>query len=288
MRALLLLLPLVIGLPFAQGQSGLQPGTALTIDAGTTLEFQGNQTFTIPPGAAVANEGTIVFGTLAALNETGVPINGSGTETTTRSYPTPMSAVDPAGLGLELTTAVAPGTVTITRGHIPFVDNGGLNTVARWFDVNAVVNSGLAADVSFHVDPTELNGLSEPNLILHARGAGNYWTAYLGTVDLIGHRVLGTGLDSLGLFSLFAEISTGISPATVSTPVPEAVLIDGQLLLDTHGAPTKGEAIVIDALGRPLASGDLMNGRTCIDLSKAAPGAYVVHVGATAIKFAKP
>lgn len=281
-------LPFLLFAGAVTAQSGLEPGTTLWVEPGTTITFQGSQTFSLPTGASVTNDGLMAFGAQATLNEAvGSPITGLGTETTTRSFAAPLAGVEPAGLGLQLSTTLAPGDLSITRGHLPFTDNGGLHTVKRWFNADPDVNSGLDAEVSFRVDPTELNGLPEANLILHTQGAGNYWTYHPGTVDLPGHSVIAPGLDSLGTLSLFAEISTGIQdPAT--TPPGSAMWLNDHLLIVEIPSPVSDRVDLLDAMGRVIASTTLRGGRASFDLTERSCGAYIVRYGPFSTRIARP
>lgn len=272
----------------AWAQSGLVPGTAMWVEPGTSIVFEGSQSFALPTGASLTNDGVLEFGPQSQLIEdVGSPVSGLGTETTTRTYAAPLAAIEPAGLGLALTTTLAPGNLTLTRGHLPFTDNGGLLTVERWFNAVPAVNTGLNAVVAFRVDPTELNGLTEANLILHAQGSGNYWTSYPGTVDLVEHRVTATGLDSLGVFSLFAEISTGVNGPLPAPTDGNAWMKDHLLLVDLH-APVTDRVDVIDVNGRTIATATLADGRACIDLSEHAAGVYIVRSGTFRTRVARP
>lgn len=274
----------------AGAQSGLQPGTTLSIQPGTTLRFEGPQVFGIPASAGVQNDGVIEFDEVASLDETpGYPITGAGVERTTRDFPLPMAGADPAGLGFAMSTTAAPGLLTLARGHLPVIDNGGLQSVARWYDVDAMNNGGLGAAVTMHYDLAELNGLNEPTLTLHVEGAGNLWSAFPSLVDLIGHAVDVNGMDSLGRFTLFDTISTQVDEAGADQDIFLHPTVATDALTVIAPGLDRGILVLRDATGRVVMQRTVRGDRHRIDVSTLAPGRYLLGLdGLYAGSFVKP
>lgn len=279
-----------VGLSAGAQTGGVQPATQLTVDGATTLRFEGTQTFEVGSGAAVLNNGTIVFGTQATLTEApGSPIYGSGIETTERNHTVPLSGIDPAGLGLRINTISAPGLTKITRGHTAFIDNGGQAGLLRWYDVDAATNTGLSADISFSYDLTELNSMIETDLLLHVRDAGSVWH-YLppSTVDVGNAEVIATGLDSLGTYTCFDDMSTGQNgDLVISDLLLLPTIATEEVTLIADHRPERVEVFASD--GRRVLYVQPSSARTVISVHALASGRYVVLVdGSTALSFVKP
>lgn len=190
----------------AFGQMLLSNGTELTVDEGTSLRIDAPLTWSLEAGSGAVNNGAIVLGPEANLEEAvGAAITGTGTERTTRDLSAPLASADPGGLGGVLTTDAPLGTTLVVRGHTPYTDYSGQTSIARWIDFTPLNNSGLNATLALRYDPSELNGSVETEQRVHIRAEQDIWW-YLGsTVDIGAHTVAATGLDSLGLFTTFDE-----------------------------------------------------------------------------------
>ena len=206
MQRLTLLFIGLIMLGSAFGQMVLPNGTDLRVDPGTSLRIDAPLTWLLEAGSACENNGNIVLGPEANLDEgVGAAITGTGTERTTRDLSGPLANVDPGGLGGVLNTDASLGATLVVRGHTPYTDYSGQSSIARWIDFTPANNSGLNATLGFRYDPVELNGLVEAEQRVHIRAEQDIWW-YLGsTVDIGAHTVTTTGLDSLGLFTTFDE-----------------------------------------------------------------------------------
>ena len=271
-------------------QGGLSSGTTLTVDPGTALRFEGAQDLNVAAGASVVNNGTIAFDSLATITEApGAPVTGSGVETTTRTSPLPLGGIDPAGLGLVITTATAPGTYSVTRGHLPVIDNGGMQSVARWYDVDAATNTGLDATVVFRYDPLELNGADENDLMLHTEGSGNYWWYSPSTVDMIDHTVTAATLDSLGHMTLFEGISTDVGePAPIQTVAVRVDPMFEWISVTDLESRMLGTLMIHDAQGRLVHATTGAGTQAQIAIAGLAPGAYRLSVRNTPYAYVKP
>lgn len=252
----------------------------MTVDSATTLELRGPIAWDPGAAATVINNGSIVFGPDATLNEhAGHPITGLGTERTTLVRTTPLVNLDPGGLGATLSTSMAPDTLTVVRGHLAATDTGGGQSIDRWY---ALRSSDPITDpvIRFHFDTTELNGANEADLTLERAIASiPFWMSYPGIVDLIGNTVMSSLVDSLGIFTLFpTTLSTGAPDENASDlwtlgPMPayDRVHLRGPSTMDLKAV------VLIDAQGRIARNlGDLGNGSSIL-LSDLAPGTYFLR-----------
>jgi hypothetical protein len=202
------------------------PGTTLEVMNGTTVRLLSPVQWQFQAGSTCVNDGLIELAPNATLQEAlGAPIAGSGTERIQRGYAAPLFGSEPGGLGLTVSTVVAPGTVTLERGHTPITEPGGAESTARWFRWSADVNIGLDATVAFAYDPAQLNGVNEADQVLHVLQANTFWQAIPSSVNTGANEVVATGMDSLGLLTTFiGALTTGIA---------ERVRDEGALLVPT-------------------------------------------------------
>lgn len=281
----------------ASAQMATASGTTLAIDAGTSLRVEAPLTWSIADGATVVNNGTIVLGPEAGLQEApGAPITGSGTERTTRTLAGPLDAEAPGGLGLAITTDAALGITTLVRGHLSRTDTSDAVSIARWYRVLPTTNSGLNAMLGFGYDATELNGITELEQVVHIATSGDtVWSPLNSSVLSVASTVNAGPVDSLGHFTTFegevpmdviAAYAAGALPYLVPTVATdriflhlpegmrvsqvELIAMDGRTLQRTTGdlhAQAGGIPIAIDRLppGRYLLR---LDGRTTLDLIK--------------------
>lgn len=281
----------------ASAQMVTAPGTTLAVDAGTSLRVEAPLTWSIADGAIVVNNGTIVLGPEADLQEAlGAPITGSGTERTTRTLTGPLNAESPGGLGLAITTDVSLGNTTVVRGHLSRTDTSDAVSIARWYRVLPTANSGLNAMLGFGYDATELNGITELEQVVHIATSGDtVWSPVSSAVLPVASTVSAGPVDSLGHFTTFEgevpmEVTTAHAAGALPYLVPtvatdrvflhlpegmritrtEVIAMDGRTLQRTTGdlrAQTGGIPIAIDRLppGRYLLR---LDGRTTLDLIK--------------------
>lgn len=190
----------------AHAQMVIEDGTSLHVEAASSLRIETPLTWSLPTGSVVVNDGDIILGAGARLEEAvGAAITGNGTERITRDLSTPVTAEDPGGLGGIITTEIALGNTLVVRGHLPYTDYSGHTSIARWIDLTPATNSGLDAQLSFRYDPAELNGVAETDQRLHVNTSTGLWWFLASDVNT-GERTVSTaGLDSLGLFTTFNE-----------------------------------------------------------------------------------
>lgn len=273
-------------------QAVLVSGTAVSVAPGTTLRVHGTTTWVLETGSSLVNDGSIVFGPQATLDEEpGAPIIGSGTEETHRFYPAPLFNEEPAGLGFSQTTTSAPDSLLIVRGHLPRVNNTGNESIARWFEVRTANGPLPGSTGTLSYDPSELNGIAEAALRMAGNNDGGAWWPELNsTLDQANNNATSSLPDSLGWFTLFddaeiTEVGENLPVqrgfALFPTVADEQVTIVGQVRIDA--------CMVLDATGHAVVT-VASNGLSAeLDVRHLAPGSYVVHVNGTAtLRFVKP
>ena len=211
----------------AFGQMVVPNGTDLTVDENTSLRIDAPLTWTLEAGSSVANNGGIVLGPEANLDEAlGAAITGTGTERTTRNLSSPLVNENPGGLGGIISTNASLGNTSVVRGHMPFTDYSGHTSLTRWIDFTPANNTGLNATLAFRYDPAELNGLVEAEQRLHIRASQDVWWFFSSAVNTGAHTVTSSVLDSLGTFTTFdvnlpnsiTETNAGPSFALLGAP----------------------------------------------------------------------
>ncbi|QQR85774.1 MAG: T9SS type A sorting domain-containing protein [Flavobacteriales bacterium] len=291
MRNNLVLSALVVSSGLA-AQAVLVSGTSLSVASGTALRVEGTTTWLLESGSSFINDGSVVFGPVAVLDEQpGAPITGSGTERTHRYYPAPLASEEPAGLGFSLTTTSAPDSLLIVRGHLPRLNNTNNESIARWFEVRGANGTLPGSTGTFAYDQSELNGIPEAALRMASNNNGGAWWPELNsTLDQANNTASASLPDSLGWFTLFDD--------AVITEVGEYVpVLNGFALFPTVaneevtivGKSHVTECLVMDASGRTVAAATGTGMSTGIDVRHLAPGTYVVRVnGSATLRFVKP
>lgn len=201
----------------AKGQIKIKNGTTVTILPNTLVTVEGaGDSLTIEPGAFLLNNGVIEVGDSTTLAEApGFPIKGSGKEITTRTYSMPLSNENIAGFGAELSSAIAPGLLTLTRTHGNYFDSLMNPGIKRAYHFTSSVTA-LNATLRFRYDSTELNGLGEPDLIIHESfDNGLTWTGRPGSAFPSNNLVQTNNVDSLGFYTLFVKNITSMGVAGV-------------------------------------------------------------------------
>jgi hypothetical protein len=179
------------------------------------------------------NGQTITLGSDATLVEhSGFTITGtSGSITTTRSLDN-ISAENVGGLGAEITTSANMGNTTISRTHSEYT-KGSNKSILRAFDIAPTNNSDLSATLVFNYDDSELNGLTENDLVLFkSTNSGGDWTNEGGTVNTTENTVELSGIDGFSLWTL-AENS---NPLPVELTYFEGTATEDDVLLEWQTA----------------------------------------------------
>ncbi|QQS35299.1 MAG: T9SS type A sorting domain-containing protein [Ignavibacteriales bacterium] len=155
---------------------------------------------------------TLTLGSNAVLTENaGSTVSGvTGKITITRDLNAP-TGVNVGGLGAMLTTASNLGTTTVERTHAAASGNGNTG-ILRVFSIAPANNTGLNATLRFYYDESELNGLSEPTLVLFKSPSGviNTWNGVGGTVNTANNYVELSGLNDFSFWTL----------GSTNTPLP--------------------------------------------------------------------
>lgn len=163
-----------------------------------------NGTLTLTGGDIDMNTKTLTLGSNASLSESaGNTVKGSGILTTTRTLNAPASV---NLLGAEITSAANLGSTVINRGHTQ-QSSGGNNSVLRYFEFTPTTNTGLNASIVFHYDDSELNSLTESELVpFRSEDGGTSWTLIGGSsCNTSTNTVTYSGLNSLSCFTLAAS-----------------------------------------------------------------------------------
>lgn len=220
----------------AQATGSMLPSTVndLTVDNSTGVTLTNgvtvNGTLAVNDGDLHLNGNTVTLGTTATLAETpgNTVMDPTGMITTTRDLNAP-SGLNVGGMGAMLTTSVNLGTTTIERTHAPGTGAGneGIN---RIFNIQPTNNSGLGATLRFYYDESELNGLSEANLILFksSTGTNNTWSGHGGTVNTTDNYVELAGIDDFSYWT----VADSNQPIPVELTSFKAEIIKNAVLLN--------------------------------------------------------
>jgi len=175
----------------------------LTIDnvAGVTL----SQATTVS-GNLILTSGDLALNG-KALAYPAVSGNGSISEMATLTNP---AAVDVGNFGAVITSAADLGATVVKRGFSAQTLTGG-NSIQRWYMITPTTNTGLNATLVFNYDESELNGLTETDLVLYSSAdTGKTWTEQGGTLDGTNDQITLTGINA---FSMWTAGGTSVTPA---------------------------------------------------------------------------
>lgn len=266
----------------------------MTVQEGTTLSLNGPLVLLVQNDANLINNGVIDLGDATVLFEAaGNPIRGTGIEVSRLQGADPLSAAVPGGLGLVMSTTVAPGPTTVTRGHSSAAFPEGDLSIARWFSVDALSTTGVPMELELRYDATEL-GLLEPNalVLFRAPALDGPWTALPSTNDPAGLSVSG-GWESPWTFVTAFDANAPTASPTLFANAQVSVwptLTTGQVFVQSTDGSALGSLEVLDATGRQVLSP--VDGRTStfatLDLFDVAAGSYFLRIGQrTTIKLRK-
>ena len=140
------------------------------------------------------NGQTITLGSSGHLEELSGNISGAtGSITTTRTLNN-ISAENVGGLGAVITTPANMGSTVITRTHSEYTKNSN-NSILRAYSITPTNNTGLNATLVFNYSDSELNGLTEGDLVLfNSTDGGTNWTLENGTVNTTNNTITLTGI----------------------------------------------------------------------------------------------
>lgn len=155
---------------------------------------------------------TISLGGNAMLIETqGNTVTGSAGKIKITKNVTSPSGLNVGGLGVSISSSANLGNTTIERTHFPAAGQGNQG-IERVFNIVPENNSELNATVRFYYDETELNGISENNLIVFKSpdGTNNSWFSMGGIVNSAENYVEVSGLNDFSFWTL----------ADINAPLP--------------------------------------------------------------------
>ncbi|MCB0764748.1 MAG: hypothetical protein KDB84_08595 [Flavobacteriales bacterium] len=263
------------------GQTMTLASGTMTIAAGTTVELIGGIDWQIASGATLVNDGLIELGSTASIAESsGSPITGAGTEHAAGDLSAPFSEVDPGGLGLVLTMPAALGTFDLVRGHTPLLANGSIESIARWYRLQASPVPGNALDMVLHYDPTELNGGDPADLVLHSSGTTSGPWLYIPGVSMPGQDlVAGSDAGPWEYLTAFTQIITDVPSAgtDASFAVGPTVTSDIVRIL-AKGNDRIATWQLHDATGRCISMGVGTGNDMTLDLTNTRAGALVLRI----------
>lgn len=265
----------------ATAQAVLQPGTSLWVEEGTSLRLPPGLVWSIPQDAEVLNDGTIDLGPDAILNEAeGSAIQGNGTEVSRHLHAQALTAHQAGGLGLTLSTTIAPDSFTVVRGHAITDAGDGRSSVARWYTVATGSSEALGASIMFAYQDHELGTLDAVQLRIH-RWEEEAWTGLPGASQPLERTVTATNVDAIGTITLFeANGNVGLAPTQARGSLAlHPTVTDGLLHLAGDGLGSDSRITIMDQAGRtvqrmrPIPCGPWF----CIDVSQLAQGAYLLR-----------
>ena len=114
------------------------------------------------------------------------------------------SAVNPGNLGIVITSSRNLGNTIIKRGHQSQTNNnGGGNSVLRYYDIIPATNASLDATLRFTYLTAELNGLTENGLVLWEKQNAQKWiTLGFDARSTVTHYVEKNAIANFNRFSL--------------------------------------------------------------------------------------
>jgi len=151
----------------------LQLETTDTLDLLTDLHVTNEVNFS--GGHLNLNNAALLLGTTGSLvNESDAGhafTKGIGTIQVTRILNAPAEA-NPGNLGALLSSASNLGSTTVIRGHATQTDDGGRQSIGRYYIIAPANNAGLNATLRFTYLPSEING-AEPEKLSLWKNSGN-------------------------------------------------------------------------------------------------------------------
>lgn len=130
---------------------------------------------------------------------------------------TAPSSVNPGNLGAVFTSGANFGSTVIRRGHVSQQNvNGSAYSILRYYDIQPTNNSSLNATLRFRYFDAELNGISEPTLVMWKSTDLSNWTNQgFDSRDGSANYVEKSGIDGFSRWTLSA----------LSNPLPVTFLL---------------------------------------------------------------
>lgn len=228
---------------FVANSAGVSLASDATVTGGSvqttgTINYRQPQfpTNIFPISAAgVLNTGssTIYLNPSGSLSEGTNPIQGNVSATRTASTGVNQTF---GNIGYEINAAgSAPGVTTVFRKTGVASSGNGNPSITRYFDVSPTVNAALNATVGFSYDDSELNGITEANLLLHkSTDGGTTWSGKTGSVNTVLNKITATGVNSMSRWT--AASSTAPMFITHTVTIRKFADADGDI--NTSGDQT--------------------------------------------------
>ncbi|MBC5994253.1 T9SS type A sorting domain-containing protein [Pontibacter cellulosilyticus] len=153
-------------------------------------------------GRITTGSNKFILGSSATIVETAANYV-TGLVETQRTMTTAMESF--GGLGISITPAVSPGTVTVLRetGRAVTASNGNQSILRNYAFTVPGTNSGLNATVTFNYFEHELGTYDENSLLLYHSKDGTNWTQHGSSVpDPTNNRLGATGMQALTSMTL--------------------------------------------------------------------------------------
>ena len=190
-------------------------GTNWVVGSGKSLTLLSDQrigtgrTFTLNGPVTMPNSSDTLY-VDGSLAETAGNTVGGRVQTTRDVAATSTETF--GGIGLELTTtATPPGPTAVTRVTGMASPGAGTGSILRYFDVTPTVNTGLNVTLVFRYDDSELNSLTESNLVLFkSTDAGATWSSGGGAVNTTDNTLTLTGVNELSRWTAGVSGSTTV------------------------------------------------------------------------------
>lgn len=164
----------------------------ITMNSGNLLLF--NQTLFLGSTGNIAGES----------NQSHITGNKDSRIFLSRKVTTPLNAFNPGNIGVELTSAEAPGLIVIERRHAQETVANGIQSIQRSFTITAERNRLTGATLRFFYLNADLAGIDETGLALWTNSdISNGWTL-LGSFgnDTVNNWVVYEGIDRWGRFTV--------------------------------------------------------------------------------------
>jgi len=175
-----------------------------------------NNDLTMTSGNIDLNGNDLTLGTTASIvgesNATRI-LGSTGLVTTTRTFAAPLAGENFGNMGISISTALAPGAMTVSRGHTRQTGVDGNLGIERYFILSPTVNSGLDASMSFSYFNGEVPAGYDPAefALYRSTDGGSTWVHK----DESSPGANSVGLSGIDAFSSWTVSDHSIAPLPV-------------------------------------------------------------------------
>jgi hypothetical protein len=175
-----------------------------------------NNDLTLTSGNIDLNGNELTLGTTASIvgeSNANRILGSTGLVTTTRTYGSPLAGENFGNIGISISTALAPGVMTVSRGHTRQTGVDGNLGIERYFILSPTVNSGLNASMSFSYFDAEVPAGYDPAefALYRSTDGGATWTHK----DESSPGANSVGLSGIDAFSSWTVSDHSIAPLPV-------------------------------------------------------------------------